>query len=80
MKRTLLVRHRAEVQASRARDWYEVQLEGLGHRFLTELDHAIQRAHENPFHYQVVHRETRRGVPADRDPRKRGLRPLNTNR
>lgn len=60
MKRTVLVRRRAEVQARQARDWYESQLEGLGRRFLTELDHAIQKTHENPLHYQAVHREIRR--------------------
>ena len=60
MKRGLIVRHRAEAQAFHARDWYESQLEGLGRRFVTELNHAIQKAHANPQHYQAVHREIRR--------------------
>jgi plasmid stabilization system protein ParE len=60
MKHKLIVRRRAEVQAFHARDWYESQLDGLGHRFVDELDRAIQNAHQNPQHYQVVHREIRR--------------------
>jgi plasmid stabilization system protein ParE len=60
MTHKLIVRRRAEVQAFHARDWYESQLDGLGHRFVDELDRAIQKAHQNPQHYQVVHREIRR--------------------
>ncbi|MEN8162817.1 MAG: type II toxin-antitoxin system RelE/ParE family toxin, partial [Acidobacteriota bacterium] len=60
MTRNLIVRRSAEIQASRARDWYESQLDNLGRRFVVELDHAIQKAHENPPHYQPVHREIRR--------------------
>jgi plasmid stabilization system protein ParE len=60
MKRDLIVRRRAEAQAFRARDWYESQLEGLGQRFVAELDSAVRKAHENPQHYQIVHREIRR--------------------
>jgi plasmid stabilization system protein ParE len=60
MTRELIVRRRAEAQAFHARNWYESQLDGLGRRFVAELDHAIQNAHENPQHYQVVHREIRR--------------------
>jgi len=60
MKHELIVRRRAEAQAFLARDWYESQLEGLGRRFIDELDQAIQKAHENPQHYQVVHRDVRR--------------------
>ena len=60
MNRTLIVRRRAEAQAFHARNWYESQLDGLGHRFVDELDRAIQKAHRNPKHYQVVHREIRR--------------------
>jgi plasmid stabilization system protein ParE len=60
MNRALIVRRRAEIQARQARDWYESQLEGLGRRFVIELDHAVQKALENPLHYQTVHREIRR--------------------
>jgi len=48
MTRELIVRRRAEAQAFHARNWYESQLDGLGRRFVAELDHAIQNAHENP--------------------------------
>ncbi len=60
MRRDLIVRRRAEAQAFRARHWYESQLEGLGQRFVAELDSAVRKAHENPQHYQTVHREIRR--------------------
>jgi len=60
MKRKLIVRRRAESQAFHARDWYESQLKGLGLRFVDELDVAIQRAQQNPQHYQAVYREIRR--------------------
>lgn len=60
MKRDLIVRRRAEAQAFRARNWYESQLEALGQNFVVELDHAVRKAHENPQHYQIVHREIRR--------------------
>jgi len=60
MTQELIVRRRAEVQAYHARDWYDSQLDGLGHRFVEELDRAIQHTHQNPQQYQVVHRDIRR--------------------
>ena len=60
MKRKLIVRQHAETQAFHARDWYESQLKGLGYRSAGQLDQAIQKAHQNPQHYQAVHREIRR--------------------
>jgi len=38
MNRALIVRRRAEVQAEKACDWCESQLEGLGRRYVIELD------------------------------------------
>jgi len=54
MTRTLLVRRRAELHAATARDWYEQKRPGLGADFIEELGFAIEKAHENPLHYQTI--------------------------
>ena len=60
MIRKLIVRQKAEQQASLARDWYDEQLDGLGNQFIGELETAILSAHRNPLHYQILHRKMRR--------------------
>jgi plasmid stabilization system protein ParE len=60
MTQSLLVRRRAELQAAKARDWYNEQLDGLGRQFIGEIDAAILKAYRHPLHYQVVHRDIRR--------------------
>lgn len=62
MTRSLLVRRRAELQASKARDWYNEQLNDLGRQFIAELDAAMVKVHRHPLHYQVVHRDIRRAL------------------
>jgi len=60
MSRQLVIRRKAELQAAKARDWYDAQFEGLGDRFIGELEAAIKKAHENPLHYQKIRLEIRR--------------------
>lgn len=60
MIRQLVVRRRAEKQAALARDWYDDQVDGLGDQFIGELEKAILKAHNNPFHYQLIHKKIQR--------------------
>jgi plasmid stabilization system protein ParE len=60
MTRALIVRRRAEAHAASARNWYNEQRPGLGDAFVEELGAAIERAHQNPLHYQMIYRDIRR--------------------
>lgn len=56
------------VRAEAARDledaatWYEEQGVGLGHDFLEEFRHCLQRVAERPGPYPSLHRNTRRAL------------------
>lgn len=61
----LLVRGRAKGDIRRAAKWYERQKEGLGKRFVAEVDAALERIEANPEQYQVVHRNIRHAITRD---------------
>ncbi len=52
----------AQIEAREAQDWYEAGAVGLGARFRSELNHAVQRLSVNPFQFPVVFADIRRGL------------------
>lgn len=52
----------AEADLAEAFDYYEDQLAGLGHEFVTTLEQQLGRVVENPSQYQVLYRDVRRAV------------------
>jgi plasmid stabilization system protein ParE len=46
----------------KAARWYERQRPGLGRDFVSEVDAALNRVVENPYQYQVLHRDARRAI------------------
>ena len=52
----------AEADLAEAFDYYEDQIAGLGHEFVTTLEQQLERVVENPSQYQVRYREVRRAV------------------
>ena len=65
MNLELLVRGRAKADIRRAAKWYERQKEGLGKRFVAEVDAALERIEANPEQYQIVHRNIRHAITRD---------------
>jgi plasmid stabilization system protein ParE len=45
-----------------AQDWYENQVPGLGRRFRSAVDAAIQRMSANPEQFPIVYKNIRRAV------------------
>jgi toxin ParE1/3/4 len=43
-----------------AQDWYEAEAPGLGRRFRSEIDHAVQRMATNPRQFPEVFKKLRR--------------------
>ena len=62
VKYRLLVRRQAKADVRLAARRYELQRPGLGREFVVEVDAALNRLGENPFQYQVLHREARRSI------------------
>lgn len=56
------IRREAERDLEDAAVWYEEQQSGLGHQFLDEVSHMLQRIAEQPELYPVLHRHTRRAL------------------
>jgi len=54
MSHRLIVRPKAENDIRRAYRWYETELEGLGMRFLRELDEGFEKISANPRHYAEI--------------------------
>jgi toxin ParE1/3/4 len=59
MTRRAIIRIEAEVDITDAAVWYEQQQSGLGYDFLAEVESAVARAAENPFHYPRLRRTPR---------------------
>jgi toxin ParE1/3/4 len=62
VKYRLVVRRPAKADVRSAAGQYELRRRGLGREFVAEVDAALNRVGENPFQYQVLHREVRRAV------------------
>lgn len=65
MNLELLVRGRAKADIRRAAKWYERQKEGLGRRFVAEVDAAFERIAANPERCQIVYRNIRHAITRD---------------
>lgn len=55
MAHSLIIRPEASEDAEEAAQWYEGRAHGLGWRFLSELDAAIQSIAEAPLRFSVYH-------------------------
>jgi hypothetical protein len=53
----IIIRIEAEVDITDAAIWYHNQQPGLGHDFLAEVEAAIAKAAENPFHFPCLRRK-----------------------
>jgi toxin ParE1/3/4 len=60
MRRELVVRPEASADALEASRWYEERIDGLGLRFLYELDAAMISIRKSPSSYPIYRHEIRR--------------------
>lgn len=58
----VVFRPQAEDEALEARRWYESRRLGLGREFGHELNGIVERIAVAPFHFPLIHGETRRAV------------------
>lgn len=54
------IRPEAENDIEDAAFWYESQIDGLGHDFVSIISEAFEKLSRQPLAYPVVYRETRR--------------------
>ena len=62
MTRTLIVRAEAEADLAASKLWYEEQHDGLGARFLAEVDATFRRIEANPMAFGFVRGKLRRAL------------------
>lgn len=62
MTRTLIVRAEAEADLAASKLWYEEQHEGLGARFIAEIDATFHRIEANPLAFSLVRARLRRAL------------------
>ena len=62
MTRTLIVRSEAEADLAASKLWYEEQHDGLGARFLAEIDATFRRIEANPLAFNFVRSKLRRAL------------------
>ena len=62
MTRTLIVRAEGEADLAAAKLWYEEQHDGLGARFLAEVDATFRRIEANPMAFGYVRGKLRRAL------------------
>lgn len=60
MQRELVVRPEASADVLEASRWYDERVDGLGMRFLDQLDAAMTSIRESPSKYPVYRNEIRR--------------------
>jgi len=59
MKYKLIVRPLAEEDLKEAMEWYNLQLDGLGNKFIQYVDKKLNEIALNPLQYQVRHKRVR---------------------
>jgi plasmid stabilization system protein ParE len=59
MTLAVVFQHAARREFDEAALWYEERRRGLGIQFVSEIDHAIDLAAENPERFPVMHRDVR---------------------
>ena len=62
MTRTLIVRPEAEADLAASKLWYEEQHEGLGAKFLVEVDATFRRIESGPLAFGFVRAKLRRAL------------------
>ena len=62
MTQTLIVRAEAEADLAASRLWYEEQYDGLGGRFIAEVDATFRRIEANPLAFAFVRGKLRRAL------------------
>ena len=62
MSYVLVVLVRAELDIKQAYSWYEAQSEGLGTRFLDDVNDRLDAITAHPKAYQLIHRKARRNM------------------
>ena len=60
MNYRLVVRPETEADIDEVFRWYEGQRPGLGRRFLSEVETALESLREYPTSYQIIHEQVRR--------------------
>lgn len=60
MARPLIFTPAARLEVIAAHGWYEGEATDLGERFLTELDHQLERIAYNPMQFAPIHHDIRR--------------------
>ncbi len=56
------IRQLAQADIEEAARWYELRSEGLGQRFLDEVERTLARLAANPLLYPKLHRQIRRAL------------------
>jgi plasmid stabilization system protein ParE len=56
----IVLRPQAEVEITKAADWYDAQRQGLGRDFVRLAQQTLSLIAENPLQFRKVHQETRR--------------------
>lgn len=59
MKYHLIIKSAAELDITGSVKWYDEKQQGLGLRFLNDLDQKLQKVKANPLHYQVRYKTIR---------------------
>ena len=62
MTQTLIVRAEAEADLAASKLWYDEQHEGLGARFVEEVDATFRRVEANPMAFSSVRGKLRRAL------------------
>nr|WP_284701170.1 type II toxin-antitoxin system RelE/ParE family toxin [Rhodoplanes tepidamans] len=60
MTRRVVVRPQARLELAAASDWYDEHAPGVGDDLLRAFETTIAGLEQNPFRFQVVHRDLRR--------------------
>lgn len=61
----LLINPFAELELEEAKDWYNLQQDDLGERFVKEIDKTIIRINENPFQFPKEMKKIRKAIVND---------------
>ena len=58
----LLINPFAELELDEAKEWYNLQQNNLGERFVNEIDITVIRIRENPFQFPKEKKQIRKAV------------------
>ncbi len=58
----LLINPFAEFELAEAKEWYDLQQNNLGERFVNEIDKTVIRINDNPFQFPKERKQIRKAV------------------